>query len=146
MGAVIHSENGAISKETPRTSNKRRCYSYQSTSGTAILVKLCAGYNAQSANTSYVASKSVFFEFIVIDKAEEVRRWSTSRPLIEITLFPLTTTTFRTHGVPLLIASGSKLSIRASSILAFSTSPSSFLPLCPSDHHIPSPPRWERRD
>jgi len=67
-------ERGYIKKETPRTGSKRRCYNYQSTSKTVNLVKLCAGCNAQSANKSYVANESVVFKFIVIDKAEEVRR------------------------------------------------------------------------
>jgi len=90
MGAVIHSENGAISKETL---SKRRCYNYQSTSETAILVKRCVGCNVHLANTSYIVSKSVILKFIVIDKAEEVRRWSDL--LIEIHSLLLTTNCHR---------------------------------------------------
>jgi len=97
----------------------RRCCHYRSTSETTSLVKRCVGYSVQLANKSYVANESVVFKFIVIDKAEEVRRWSTSRPLIEITLFPLTTTfTFRTYDVPLPIASDSKPLIGPLFILA----------------------------
>ena len=88
-------ERGYIKKETPRTGSKRRCYNYQSTSETANLVKLCAGYNVHLANKSYIVSKSVVLKFIVIDKAEEVRRWSDL--LIEIHSLLLTT---NYHHVP----------------------------------------------